>query len=200
MTDHEPSTQAEGPPRELFLLQMAGAPGSGKSTLARAVAERYGAVVLDYDVVKTALLDAEVSWSRSGPGAYNVLYALAGELLAAGRSAIVDSPCHYEIMPARGAAVADAHHASYRFIECVCDDIAELRRRLTSRTPHRSQMRDLGQVPPDADGPIPAHRVGQHRWHTYGPEGGHLVVDTSVAVEDGLQAAIGYIGRSAAGA
>lgn len=176
---------------------MAGAPGSGKSTLARAVADRYDAVVLDYDVVKTALLDADVSWGRSGPGAYNVLYALAGELLTSGRSAIVDSPCHYEMIPVRGAAIADAHHAGYRFIECVCDDLAELRRRLTSRTPYRSQMRNLNQMSPDADAPIPARRVGEHRWHTYGPDGGHLVVDTSAPVEQGLQAAIGYIEQAA---
>jgi predicted kinase len=180
-------------PQVLFLLQMAGAPGSGKSTLARAVAERYDAVVLDYDVVKTALLDADAPWGLAGPGAYNVLYALADELLSSGRSAIIDSPSHYEIMPIRGAAIAAKHHGSYRFIECVCDDTAELRRRLTSRTPRRSQMRDLDQMSPDADGPIPARRVGQHRWQTHGPEGGHLVVDSSAPFDQGLLAAISYI-------
>lgn len=150
-------------------------------------------MVLDYDVVKTALLDAEAPWRLAGGGAYNVLYALADELLAAGSSAIIDSPSHYESMPIRGAAIADRHHACYRFIECVCDDAAELRRRLTSRTPRRSQMRDLDQMSPDADGRIPARQVGQHRWRTYGPKGGHLVVDSSAPVEQGVLAAIRYI-------
>jgi hypothetical protein len=42
----------------LFLLQMAGRPGSGKSSLARVVGRATSAVVLDEDVLKTALLNA----------------------------------------------------------------------------------------------------------------------------------------------
>ena len=40
-----------------FLLQMAGDSGTGKSTLALSIGRATGAVVLDKDVVQTALLE-----------------------------------------------------------------------------------------------------------------------------------------------
>lgn len=42
----------------MFFLQMSGFPGSGKSTLAREIAKRTGAVVIDHDIVKSALLNS----------------------------------------------------------------------------------------------------------------------------------------------
>jgi predicted kinase len=42
----------------MFLLEMSGVPGSGKSTVAAHVVDTYGAVAVDYDVIKSAGLDA----------------------------------------------------------------------------------------------------------------------------------------------
>jgi adenylate kinase family enzyme len=42
----------------MFFLQMSGFPGSGKSTLSREIARRLDAVIVDYDVPKTALLES----------------------------------------------------------------------------------------------------------------------------------------------
>ncbi|GAB3403391.1 P-loop nucleotide/nucleoside kinase family protein [Flindersiella endophytica] len=177
----------------LLLIQLAGAPGSGKSTLARRLAGRFDATVLDTDVVKSALLAADVPWSLAGKAGYNVLFALAGDLLEQGRNAIVDSPSHYDVIPARGAAIAARHRAGYRFVECVCDDSAELRRRLTTRTPRPSQMPDLDRLPSGADVPSPAVRVGEHRWQTFGPPEGHLVVDSARPPDAVLADAVAYI-------
>ena len=40
----------------MFFVQMSGFPGSGKSTLARKIAKRTGGVIIDHDIVKSALL------------------------------------------------------------------------------------------------------------------------------------------------
>src|SRR5436305_7514751 len=112
---------------------MAGTPGSGKSTLARAVARARDALVLDTDVVKSAILDAGVAWAQAGPAGYEVLFALADDLLAQGKNVIIDSPSHYPHIPERGSAIALRYGARYRFVECICADEAELGRRLVGR-------------------------------------------------------------------
>ncbi len=42
----------------MFFVQMSGHPGSGKSTLARQIGKRTGAVIIDHDIVKSALLNS----------------------------------------------------------------------------------------------------------------------------------------------
>jgi predicted kinase len=178
----------------LFLLQMAGAPGTGKSTLAGALAAVRTAVVLDNDVIKSAILDAGVEWAPAGPTAYEVLFALAADMLAQGRNVILDSPSHYPQIPARGMAVARTGSAAYRFIECVCGDHAELEQRLSLRSPRRSQMRGLGEPPPEAGGVMPAAtRVGVHLWETYRPEDNYLRVDTTAPLGTCLPEALDYL-------
>jgi predicted kinase len=178
---------------ELFLLQLSGAPGSGKSRLADAIAARRSAVVVNSDVVKSTLLDADVPWSLAGPAAYQVLFALAGDLLRQGHNVVLDSPSHYDFIPANGQRVAREHGARYRFLELVCDDVDELRRRLTGRRPLRSQMLDLDRPPVDSDGPTRAVRVGTHRWRTAGPEEGHRILDTDRPFDDYLTEALEYV-------
>jgi predicted kinase len=179
-----------------FLLQMAGAPGGGKSTLARALGQARSAVVLDMDVIKSAVLETGAAWSLAGPAAYEILYALAADLLAQCRPVILDSPSHYPQIPARGMEIAQAHGARYQFIECVCDDSALLEQRLLTRTPRRSQMRGLGQPSPDAGGAMPAaKRLGTHLWETCRPPGEYLMVDTSEPFETVLHAALRYLDR-----
>lgn len=177
----------------LYLLQLAGAPGSGKSRLASAVAGRCPAVVLNSDVLKSALLDAGVPWALAGPAAYQAMGAQAGDLLAQGRSVILDSPSHYPHIPERGQRVARAHGARYRFIELDCPDLDELNRRLAGRTPLRSQMPTLDQPPPD--GTSTAVRTGTHQWQTMGPDDGWLVLDVTRPFADYLHQAVSYIGR-----
>jgi predicted kinase len=178
----------------LYLVQMAGAPGSGKSTIARAVADDIGAVILNSDTVKTAMLDADVPWRLAGPAAYNVLFAVADNLLAREQSVIIDSPSHYREIPEKGLAIAGKRRATYRFIECVCDDDEVLGRRLGERRPLRSQMPGIGVDPPDADGlPRRATRMGVHRWQTFGTDGHHPVLDTLRPVAECVAAALSYV-------
>lgn len=62
---------------------MSGAPGSGKITVARPVAKAIGAVVIDHDMTKSALLAAEIPAGDAGRASYMVLDALARHLLSA---------------------------------------------------------------------------------------------------------------------
>ncbi|SCM91279.1 Protein of unknown function [Bacillus cereus] len=42
----------------MFFLQMSGFPGSGKSTVSKYIAKLTGAVIVDHDVLKSALLQS----------------------------------------------------------------------------------------------------------------------------------------------
>ncbi|HEU5317021.1 MAG TPA: AAA family ATPase [Chloroflexota bacterium] len=129
---------------------MAGFAGMGKSTLARAIGRATGAVVVDLDVLKSAALDGGVDWQRSSQIAYEGLYATTEDLVRQGFSVIMDCPCRFERIVEAGMAIAARHGADYGYVECHLADQYELRRRLRSRTPLRSQGPDLGVPPSDA--------------------------------------------------
>jgi predicted kinase len=57
----------------LLFVQMSGVPGAGKTTLAHAIAPRIGAVVIDHDVTKSALLEAGVPVALARPASYQVM-------------------------------------------------------------------------------------------------------------------------------
>lgn len=131
----------------MFFLQMSGVPGSGKSTLARAVGKAAGAVVIDHDIVKSALLQsgpADLDAGLAGKMSYEIEWAMIDFHLAQGQSVILDSPCLYDVMVERGTALAEKHHATYKYVECALDDIKEVDRRLRTRVRMISQN---GQVP-----------------------------------------------------
>ncbi|HEY6537567.1 MAG TPA: AAA family ATPase [Candidatus Dormibacteraeota bacterium] len=178
--------------RGLLLVQMAGSPGTGKSALAAGLGHELGAVVLDKDVVKSALLEAGAGWELAGGAANEAMFEIAGSLLGQGLSVILDGPSHYPVIPMRGEAVALGHQATYRLIECVCEDLEEVGRRLAGRSARRSQWPALGSQSPD--GSSRAEAVGPHRWRTHGPAGGWLVLDTSRPVPASLAAALAYLG------
>lgn len=177
----------------IFLLQMAGPPGCGKSRLAAAIAAARNAVVLNSDLVKSTLLDAGVEWKTAGPAAYQTLATLADDLLSQGHNVILDSPSHYSHIQENGQRVALARRARYKFIELTCSDLDELHRRLAERTPLRSQMPTLDQMPPDSDGTTAAIRVGTHQWQSLGPEGGWAVLDATIPFDAYLAQALDYL-------
>lgn len=119
---------------QLLLVQMAGQPGVGKSALAHELGGGLGAVVLDNDVIKSALLTEGIEEEVAGPATWRLVFELAESALSFGVSVILDNPSHYESIPARGAAIAERVGARYVMVECVCDDEVELRRRIVERT------------------------------------------------------------------
>ena len=163
----------------LFLLQMAGMPGSGKSSLARVIGKRTSAVVLDKDVLKTAVLAVEANDQRAGMTAYETFFALAGHLLGQGWSVVLDSPSFWESIPTKGTAIAAERHVPYYFIECICPDRDELARRLRERPRLASNP---GEEALDIDNV------------TFTPAGGHLRIDTTQPIERCLELALEYLG------
>lgn len=83
----------------MFFIQMSGFPGSGKSTLSRQIAEKIGAVIVDHDIVKTALItsfeEIPIEKKLVGKIAYNVDWSLVEFHLSQGLNVVLDSPCLY---------------------------------------------------------------------------------------------------------
>jgi predicted kinase len=160
-----------------FLLQMAGPPGSGKSALARVIGRRTGAVVLDKDILKTAALHAGAEETLAGGIAYEAFFDLADHLLGQGLSVVLDSPSFYETIPAKGQAIASGRGVRYHFVECMCDDKAELERRLAGRSRLDSQP-----GAPESNGRS-----------TLTPLGAYLRIDTLQPIERCLELVLEYL-------
>jgi predicted kinase len=149
--------------------------------------------VLDLDVVKSALLDAGTPWDDAGATAYQVMFALAEDLLRIGRPVIVDSPSRWEIIPECGQQIAARAGVPYLILECRCADDAELARRLATRPKQRSQMRGLQEPAAGATANWVAGANGHAVDRTVGPAGGWLVVDTARAPADCLDEVLAYL-------
>jgi predicted kinase len=111
---------------------MAGDSGTGKTTLSRAIGRATGAVVLDKDVYKAAMLDDGLGEPANGQ-AYVALFATAAMLLEQGFSVVLDAPAYFPSIRDRGVELAERHGASYRIIETVCSDLALQDERLRTR-------------------------------------------------------------------
>ena len=139
----------------MFLLQMSGVPGAGKSTVAAHVVATFGAVAVDYDVIKSAILDAGFDLTASTKAAYEVMYAQARHVLTQGHSVVMDSPCFWPRILTEGMEIAREHNATYKYIECRLDDLALLDERLAQRPRLRTHRRGVNHPPPDlGDDPV----------------------------------------------
>lgn len=125
-----------------LVVQMHGEPGSGKSTVARELGSRLGAVVLDKDVIKAALLRTGIAEMEAAAGAYEVFFAQGRALVTAGQSIVLDNPVYWASVEQRWLEIADAAESPRILIECVCPDDAELTRRLVTRAALESQPRE----------------------------------------------------------
>lgn len=95
------------------LLIISGHPCAGKSTIARSVAARLGWPLLQKDAVKEVLFErlgvGDRPWSqRLGGAAFEILWAMAEAVLAAGQSVIVEGP----VPPAASASLARVSEAT----------------------------------------------------------------------------------------
>jgi len=131
----------------MFFLQMSGFPGAGKSTLARQIGKRTGAIVIDHDIVKSALLKSlearNVEARTTGSISYDIEWTLIDFHLSQGHSVIFDSPCFYQEMLEKGQGLSEKHQADYKYIECYLDDYIEINRRLKTRQRMISQIQEV---------------------------------------------------------
>ncbi len=174
----------------MFFLQMSGFPGSGKSTLARLIAKSTHAIVIDHDVVKTALLeslDSDMDPKRVGGISYNIEWSLIDFFLSQGHNVILDSPCLYEEMVKLGTSLAEKHKAKYKYVECIVEDIHEINHRLKNR---ERMMSQIGPVE------IPEERFKEVILRSKKPADRECMkVDTSQPINDYIGEVLVYINK-----
>lgn len=123
----------------MFLIQMAGFPGAGKSSLAKEISKILDVIILDVDVIKTAMIESGVDSNIVANASYNTLFSLCDYYLSLNRNVIIDTPCYYIETLDNGMNLVKKHNAEYRYIECRLDDLEETNKRLTSRERKSSQ-------------------------------------------------------------
>ncbi|MDP5274936.1 AAA family ATPase [Chengkuizengella axinellae] len=131
----------------MFFLQMSGFPGSGKSTLAREIGKATNAVIVDHDIVKSALMESlnkvDLDDKKLGKVSYNIDWSFIDFILLQGHSVILDSPCLYTEMVERGLELSKKHNVKFKYVECILEDINEINTRLKSRKRMRSQIQQV---------------------------------------------------------
>ncbi|RLQ89829.1 AAA family ATPase [Planomicrobium sp. Y74] len=131
----------------MIFIQMSGFPGSGKSALSREIAQQFGAVIVDHDVVKSSLMesieDAPIDSKLAGKIAYNIDWSLVEFHLSQGFHVILDSPCLYNELVEKGIFLCEKYNATYKYVECYLDDMNEINRRLKTRNRMVSQIGEV---------------------------------------------------------
>ncbi|MCF6137747.1 AAA family ATPase [Pseudalkalibacillus berkeleyi] len=173
----------------MFFVQMAGFPGSGKSTLARELAKNTGAIIIDHDIVKSALMETPeantIDTINAGIISYNIEWALIDFHLFQGEtSVILDSPCFYVEGLEKGLNISKKHNVKYKYIECFLDDINEINDRLSKRKNKISQIQKVKSEEVFKS----AIQNSKHP-----SDSKYLVIDTRQPLQSYIQEAIDYI-------
>jgi uncharacterized protein len=177
--------QPRPPPR---LLITSGVVGSGKSTVARAVAARLGAIVVRTDVVRKRLAGlaptergaAEVYTPEMSRRTYDEALRLAGEMLAAGWTVIVDGTFTTAAERAGARALASRSGVPLGVLWCDAPD-AVLADRLRRRAADPGEVSDAGP-----------ELLGDHRARYEPPanEPDAIRVDTAAGPDAAVEAAL----------
>jgi predicted kinase len=115
------------------LIVFAGLPGTGKTALARPVADRVGATFLRVDSIESAIASTLAPVDDS-PVGYVVAERVAADQLRGGRPVVIDAVNNVAEARDMWVALAVACAVPVRFVEVICSDESEHRRRVESRT------------------------------------------------------------------
>jgi predicted kinase len=165
------------------LIAFAGLPGSGKSTIARELALRTGAVWLRADSIEQAIKESGVVPGDMRDAGYRAAHAVAFDNLRLGRDVVADCVNDWKIARDGWQAVALRAGVAVMWVEIVCSDPAEHRRRVETRTVDVAGL-DL----PDWQA------VMGREYHDWDRE--RLVVDTArCSVDDALEPILAALRR-----
>lgn len=116
------------------LIAMAGLPGAGKSTIAEVIGARLGSTIVSVDPIESAILHAGIDADQpTGLAAYLVAETMAEQVLASGRTVIVDAVNAVEPARLQWRDLAQRSGVSVRVIEVICSDSELHRERLSKR-------------------------------------------------------------------
>ncbi|MDV6278140.1 AAA family ATPase [Rhodococcus erythropolis] len=117
-----------------MLIVMAGLPGSGKSSVADVLGVELGCAVLSVDPIEAAMWRAGVDRQQpTGIAAYVVAEELARVQLGLGHDVVVDAANDVDAAREQWRLLATSSGAKLVFVEVVCTDAVEHRRRLAAR-------------------------------------------------------------------
>jgi predicted kinase len=116
------------------LIVLAGLPGSGKSTIAREVARRTGAMWLRIDSIDEAIRASGVVPGDLKDAGYRAAYAAAEDNLRLGRDVIGDCVNDWKVTRDAWRETGLRAGAEVLWVEIVCTDLVEHRRRVETRT------------------------------------------------------------------
>jgi predicted kinase len=158
-----------------LLIAFAGLPGAGKSAIAQELALRTGAVWLRLDSIEHAIVDTGVVPGELADAGYRAAQAVAVDNLRLGRDVVADCVNDWKIARDGWQAAAFRAGAPILWIEVICSDADEHRRRVETRT-----IDVPGLKPPDWDAVI------AREYHDWDRE--RLVVDTAgVTLEQSVE-------------
>ena len=167
-----------------LLIAFAGLPGSGKSTIAQELALRTGAIWLRADSIEQAIRDSGVVPGDLRDAGYRAAQAVAADNLRLGRDVVADCVNDWKIARDGWEAVGLRAGVEVVWVEIVCTDQAEHRRRIETRT-----IGVPGLTPPDWPAVIGRE---YHDW-----DRDRLIVDTAASsVEDSVAAVVAHLRRA----
>ncbi|MCL2462189.1 MAG: ATP-binding protein [Defluviitaleaceae bacterium] len=171
----------------MFLLQMSGQPGSGKSILSKKIGEKTGAVVIDNDIIKSAILELainEISGDIAGKLTYNINFRLAENYVRQNKSVIIDTPCRFQFIIERGKKICAEYGAKYKYIECRISNYEETEKRLKQRNKLPSQVDESAVV---------KENYGEWLGQAIFPEDEYITVETDQPIENYLEKCLRYV-------
>jgi len=121
-----------------MLIVFRGLPGTGKTHLARRLLERRtDLLILSRDSLRSGMITSPTFSEDEKALVDGLIVAMAGYLLAAGRSAVIDGMALSSArLLEKFAETANAHRTGIRIIECTCSEETALARISADRGKH----------------------------------------------------------------